>query len=362
MKRFNRRDFLRLSLTTAAGAALAGCSTAQPNPTATPAENATRPQPAPTLVPSPQASPLASATASERPASTATAQPPNPTGTPALAQTIPAPASGQPHMAVARGSDPEAITRAALKALGGMERFVKKGNSVILKPNICTDYYTPEYAATTNPFVVAALVKLCLEAGAKRVRVMDMPFGGTPESAYKKSGIAAAVKAAGGEMELMSPVKFVKTAIPNGKQIKNWNVYRDALEADVLINIPIAKNHSLAVLTLSIKNLFGLASDPGMLHSNLGQRAADLLSLFKPALTVIDAVRILTDHGPTGGSLDDVKLTNTVIASHDAVSADAYATSLFGYKPADIAYITAAAAMGLGTLDLKDIQIEEIHV
>ena len=347
MKSINRRTFLRLSLAAAAGSALAaGCAPAPAavpqEPTQTGAETVqSTPGPSPYPATKNEASPTAA-----KPASPATA----------------APAAGQAYLAVARGKDPEAITRAAIKALGGMERFVKKGNSVILKPNICVDYHTPEYAATTNPAVVGALVKLCLEAGAKQVRVMDMPFGGTPESAYKKSGIADAVQAAGGQMETMSPVKFVKTAIPLGKDMKSWNVYRDALEADVLINVPIAKNHELAILTLSIKNLFGLANDPGMLHRNLGQRAADLLSLFKPTLTVIDAVRILVDHGPTGGSLDDVKLTNTVIASHDPVSADAYAATLFGMKGSDIAYISAAAAMGLGTLDLNSIQTEEIRV
>ena len=209
--------------------------------------------------------------------------------------------------------------------------------------------------------MLAALVRMCLEAGAKRVRVMDSPFGGTAERAYKITGIAAAVQAAGGEMVVMSPVKFVKTAIPNGKDIKNWSIYKDALDADVLINVPIAKHHSLARLTLGTKNLFGLASNPPQLHSNLGQRAADLLSVIRPSLTIIDAVRILTAHGPSGGSLDDVKQTQTIIASHDPVSADAYAASLFGLKGEDIAYIQAAAAMGIGTLDLSNIKIEEIN-
>ncbi len=270
-----------------------------------------------------------------------------------------APAAGQPYLAAIHSTDPEAATHAALKALGGIERFVKQGSEVVLKPNICVDYHPPEYAATTNPAVVAELVKLCLAAGAKRVRVMDMPFGGSPESAYKISGIGAAVEAAGGVMEIMSPVKFVQTAIPAGKSIQSWEVYRDALQADVLINVPIAKHHSLARLSLGVKNLFGLASNPPQLHSDLGQRAADLLSLFRPALTVVDATRILVAHGPTGGSLDDVKTTNLVIASQDPLSADAFAATLFGLKGADISYLKAAAALNLGVLDLSSIKIEE---
>ena len=118
------------------------------------------------------------------------------------------------------GPDPAAITRAAIEALGGMASFVKPGFDVIIKPNICVDYHPPEYAVTTNPTVVATLVTMCLEAGAKRVRVMDYRFGGTPESAYEISGIKAAVEAAGGEMDIMSYPKYIEVEIPQGKSMK----------------------------------------------------------------------------------------------------------------------------------------------
>ncbi len=267
-----------------------------------------------------------------------------------------------PYLAVARGQNPEAIVQAAIKALGGMERFVKKGNDVIIKPNICVAYHTFEYAATTNPEVVAALVKLCLVAGAKRVRVMDQPFGGTAEQAYQISGISTAVKAAGGEMEIMSAMKFREVPIPSGRDITKWQVYGEVLDTDVLINVPIAKHHNLGRLTLGMKNLMGLVKDRNQFHFNLGQRVADLTSLLRPQLTVVDAVRILTNHGPTGGSLDDVKLMNTVIASHDIVATDAYAATLFGLTANDIPAIRAAMEMGLGTTDLKSLKIEEINV
>jgi uncharacterized protein (DUF362 family) len=273
-----------------------------------------------------------------------------------------APTGGQAYLAVARGADPAEITRRVIAALGGIERFVKSGHDVIIKPNICVDYHPPEYAATTNPTVVATLVSLCLGVGAKRVRVMDMPFGGTPDSAYVVTGIGDAVKAAGGEMEVMSRVKYVKTAIPAGRDITEWEIYQDALKADVLINVPIAKHHSLARLTLGSKNLLGLVSKPSGIHRNLGQRLADLASLIRPTLTVVDAVRILTAHGPTGGNLNDVQEINTVIASHDLVAADAYGATLFGLTGSDIAYIKAGAEMSLGTMDLKSIKIEEITV
>ena len=273
-----------------------------------------------------------------------------------------APGAGETYLAVARGEDPAAITLASIAALGGIERFVKAGDDVIIKPNICVAYHTFEYAATTNPVVVGALVRLCKGAGAKRVRVMDSPFGGAPEQAYAKSGIAAEVTAAGGEMEIMNPSKFRKTAIPDGVDLSEWSIYQDALAADVLIDVPVAKHHSLARLTLGGKNLMGLIERRSGLHSNLGQRIADLTSVVRPTLTVVDAVRMLMAHGPTGGSLDDVQIANTVIASHDIVAADAYAATLFGLKGEDIAYVQAGAAMGLGVMDLGSVKVEEVSV
>jgi uncharacterized protein (DUF362 family) len=262
---------------------------------------------------------------------------------------------------VARGSDPAAITERALAALGGIERFVKPGQDVIIKPNICVDYNPPEYAATTNPTVVAALVRLCLGAGARHVQVFDMPFGGTPESAYAISGISEAVQNAGGEMVIMNRAKFIDTAIPEGQSIQSWEIYRDVLTTGVLINVPIAKHHSLARLSLGLKNLLGVVKSPNRIHSNLAQRIADLSSVIRPTLTVVDAVRILVDRGPTGGSLNDVRQLDTVIASHDFVAADAHAATLFNLTGTDVPYIKAAAAMGLGRLDLAGLRVEELN-
>lgn len=265
-------------------------------------------------------------------------------------------------MVVARGGEPEELVRRALAALGGMERFVRPGDDVIVKPNICVAYHTYEYAATTNPWVVGALVKLCLEAGARRVRVMDFPFGGAPEEAYVRSGIQEQVVAAGGEMEIMPRFKFVATEIPQGLDLRRCYIYDEVLNADVLIDVPIAKHHSLARLTLGMKNLMGVIRDRPMMHRNLGQRLADLTSRVRPALTVVDAVRMLMAHGPTGGNLDDVKKMDTVIASPDIVAADSYAATLFGLQPNDLAYVRAATAMGLGRSDLENLKIEEIAV
>lgn len=274
----------------------------------------------------------------------------------------PPPQGSQHYLAVARGGDARAITRAALAAIGGMERFVKDGDDVVIKPNICVDYRPPEYGATTNPEVVAVLVEMCLAAGAGRVRVMDLPFGGSAEIAYSRSGISEAVVSAGGQMEIMNRAKFREMDIPQGRDISSWEVYSEVLTTDVLIDVPVAKHHNLARLSLAGKNLLGVVLRASLMHANLGQRTADLVSLVRPNLTVIDAVRTLMARGPTGGNLSDVRLTNTVIASHDIVAADAYAATLFDLTGSDIPYVKAAAEMGLGTLDLDGLKIEQVSV
>jgi uncharacterized protein (DUF362 family) len=265
-----------------------------------------------------------------------------------------------PDLVIARGGEPEELVRRAIAAFGGMETVVPVGSDVIIKPNICHGYHTFEYATTTNPWVVAALVKLCYEAGASKVRVMDNPFGGSTEKAYEVSGIAEQVALAGGEMALMPNFMYTKTEIPRGKDIKQVEIFGDILKTDVLIDVPIAKHHSLAGLTLGMKNLLGVIKDRPAMHSNLGQRLADLTSLVTPTLTVVDAVRMLMDHGPTGGNLADVKKIDTVIVSNDIVAADSYAATLFGLQPEDLDYIRAAAEMGLGTSKLNLLKIEEI--
>jgi uncharacterized protein (DUF362 family) len=350
----SRRTFLKLTATVAAGAALASCtpkqSTIQPTNTSTSAAT-------PTVPPTPTSGINASGTTPAKPTQVET----NPTET-TTSTPEPSPTTAPPYMAVVHGPDPATITRGAIDALGGMASFVSPGFDVIIKPNICTDYNPPEYASTTNPIVVATLVTMCLEAGAKRVRVMDFPFGGTAKSAYAISGIADAVQAAGGEMHVMSYPKYTSVDIPQGKSLTKVRIYPDILEANLLINVPIAKDHSATRLTLGEKNLMGTVLDRNLMHADLSQRIADLTSLVRPPLTVIDAVRILTAHGPTGGDLADVKQMDMVIASRDIVAADAYATTLFGLTGADIGYIKASAEMGLGTMDLSSVNIQEINL
>jgi len=314
----------------------------------------------PTASPSPTEEVDASSVPPADPTSTATPIPATPrsggTRTPTATPTT----LRHPDLVVARNGEPEQLVRRAMAALGGIERFVQRGDDVIVKPNICVAYHTYEYAATTNPWVVGEIVRLALEAGARRVRVMDYPFGGSPEQAYAKSGIQEQVEAAGGQMEVMTGFKFLDTDIPDGVDLKACKIYDDVLKADVLINIPIAKHHGLARLTLGMKNLMGTIYNRPLMHRNLGQRLADLTSRVRPTLTVIDAVRMLMRNGPTGGNLDDVKQAGTLIVSPDIVAADSYAATLFELTPEDLAYVRAGVEMGLGRSDLDSLRIEEI--
>jgi uncharacterized protein (DUF362 family) len=272
------------------------------------------------------------------------------------------PSSGPPDLVVVRGGEPEELVRQAITSLGGMQRFVQPGYNVIIKPNICVAYHTYEYAATTNPWVVGALVKLCREAGAGRVRVMDNPFGGTPEEAFQRSGIQEQVLAAGGEMEVMAQFKYVPTDIPEGRDLRSCDIYDEVLNADLVIDVPIAKHHNLARLTLAMKNLMGVIRDRPAMHVNLGQRLPDLASRVRPGLIVVDAVRVLVANGPTGGNLDDVRKLDTVIATTDIVAADSYAATLFGMSPVDLDYVRAGTEMGLGRSDLGNLNLQEISL
>lgn len=346
MKQVSRREFLRRTAAAGVGALAGGWLLNACGPQETPASSQPEAIPSPTDRPSAASQPVEPAAAVEDQADSPS----------------PAPVQAYPDLVVGRGGEPEALVRQSLAALGGMERFVSPGADVIVKPNICVAYHGYEYAATTNPWVVGSLVKLALEAGASRVRVLDYPFGGIPEEAYVRSGIQEQVQAAGGEMEVVTGFKFVPAEIPNGQDLRKCEIYDDVLQADVLINVPIAKHHSLARLTLGMKNLLGVIRHRAAMHRNLGQRIADLTSRVTPTLTVVDAVRILTDHGPTGGNLDDVKKLDTIITSADFVAADSYAATLFGLQPEDVAYVQAAAAMGLGQSDLNSLKIEELAV
>ena len=267
--------------------------------------------------------------------------------------------AARPVIAVARDGQPDAMARAAVMALGGMGKFVKKGDVVLVKPNIGWDR-TPEQAANTNPDVVRAVVKMCLEAGAKKVRVMDRPCN-DPRRCYKRSGIKDAVESIGDpavSVEHMDERKFVSMPIKKGQSLTSWTFNKDVLDADRLINVPIAKHHNAARLTMSLKNIMGiLGGNRGNIHHDLDKNLAELNTVVKFDLIVLDAVRVLTANGPQGGRLQDVKALNTVIAGTDPVAIDAYASTLFGIRAEDVPHVVYAAQLGLGEIDLKKVRL-----
>jgi len=230
---------------------------------------------------------------------------------------------------------------------------------VVIKPNIGHPR-APKYAVTTSPSVVATLVSLARQAGAKKVIVMDNPVSSDPAHCYSASKISAAVKAAGGSMKVMGSSGYKRYAIP-GHLLKTHPLYAAIVNADVLINVPIAKQHGSTGLTLAGKNMMGCTSNRQKMHTlGLSQSIAEINAKLRPELTVIDAMRILVHNGPSGGSLSDVRTKNTVIACKDWVAADTYATRLFGKKPGAVPYIKAAANMSLGTMNLSSVTIRKV--
>jgi uncharacterized protein (DUF362 family) len=237
-----------------------------------------------------------------------------------------------------------------------MQRFIKPGNTVVVKPNIGWDR-KPEYAANTHPLVVKAVVEECVKAGAKKVKVFDIPCN-DPRRCYENSGIQAILKGLKNvEMKHVERERFRNTKI-NGSFLKEWELYDEALSADVLINVPIAKHHGLTRLTLGLKNMMGImGGNRGYIHRNMDDALSDINHTVRSRLTIIDATRILLDHGPQGGSLKDVKILNRVIASTDIVAADAYATTFFNLNPQDISTTVAAHKRGLGEMNLNKIKL-----
>ena len=260
-----------------------------------------------------------------------------------------------------KGEDPAAITRKAIEALGGMSRFVKPGAVVVVKPNIGWDR-SVEYAANTNPEVVAALVELCYAAGAKRVNVFDITCNAS-QRCYENSGIKKAAEAKGAKVYFADSWNVVKAHFSSESTMENWPVFRDALECDTFINVPILKHHGSTNLTLGMKNLMGVCSgNRGMMHVDLGTKIFEMARFIVPELTVIDSYRYLKRHGPSGGDLNDVELRKTVIASADYVLADVYASRSVDYDPNSIPYIAKAIEAGLGSATISGKDIVELTI
>ncbi len=240
-----------------------------------------------------------------------------------------------------------------------MKRFVKPGDVVVVKPNMGWDR-SVDLAANTHPQVVKAVVEECLAAGARKVKVFDNTCNDS-RRCYVNSGIETVLKGMKNvECKQIEPERFKKMAL-KGQFLKEWELYDEALSANVYINVPIAKHHGLSRLTLGLKNVMGImGGNRGYIHRNLDIAIADVNAYFKTHLTIIDATRILTAHGPQGGNIADVRVLNKVIASADIVAADAIATTLFGLKPADIPVTVAAYKRGLGEMNLDRIRVVRV--
>lgn len=268
-------------------------------------------------------------------------------------------AAGGPTVAVAARKGAAELVRAAVGALGGMGRFVKRGQRVLVKPNIAWAR-RPEEAATSNPEVVAEVVRLCRGAGAREVKVMDHAVD-VPESlVLEMSGIGRAAGKAGAVVRMASSAAlYEKVRLRRGRVLKWADVLRDMRRADVVINVPIAKVHNSTGLTLGCKNLMGTVLDRGAWHgSDLEQCIADFVAELPPDLVILDAVRMLMTRGPKGPGR--VENRGMVVAGTDPVAVDAYGATLFGRRAEEIRHLKLAHEMGAGEIDLARVTVKNV--
>lgn len=258
-----------------------------------------------------------------------------------------------PPAAYAEGPDAAANVRRTVAALGGIERFVRRGESVLIKPNVGWDRI-PEQAANTDPEVVAELVRLCRAAGARRVVVTDISCN-DPRRCFARSGIAAAAGTAGAEVIESHRLVMVPAALTG--LAAGIEVVEELFKADRVINVPVVKHHSLSRVTLGMKNWYGVLG-PGRnrLHQSIDRSIAELAAAFRPTLTVMDATRVLLRNGPQGGSLNDVKVFDAVAAGTDPVLCDAWGATQLGHEPLSLPFIELAQQRGLGRAELKAVR------
>ena len=264
-----------------------------------------------------------------------------------------------PELVVAKNdTDPAALVRKAVEALGGMKRFISNQDIVVVKPNIGWDR-TPIQAANTNPLVVGEVVRLCYDAGAKHVVVTDASCN-EPNRCFQRSGIWKAAYAMGAEVILPATHRF-RTMRLKGEVLDVWPVYTPLVNADKVINVPIAKHHNLARYTGAMKNWYGsLGGRRNRLHQNIDVSIADLAQFIQPTLTIVDATRVLMRNGPQGGNIADAKDMHTVIATTDQVAADAYGCELIGRTAAEIPYLRMGQERGIGTMHWQNLRFKEV--
>jgi len=249
--------------------------------------------------------------------------------------------------------DVKELTRKTFEAAGGISKFISKGDVVVVKPNISWAR-RPEMAASTNPTVMEAVIELCQEAGARKVRIADNTIHDV-RRCFALTGAGMVAKNTGADLiyprsSLMRRMKL------QGNRLDIWPVFVPLVEADKVINLPVAKHHSLSVLTLGMKNWIGaVGGRRNKLHQDIHMTIVDLAQFFNPTVTLIDGIRIMTRNGPSGGSTSDVVQKNTLILSNDPVAADARAARLFGRKPEQIGFIKLGQKWGLGTYDFQKL-------
>jgi uncharacterized protein (DUF362 family) len=263
---------------------------------------------------------------------------------------------------VAISGEPVAATRKALEAMGGISRFVKKGQRVVLKPNMSFSR-TPDFSATTHPLVVATAAQACIEAGAQQVLILDHTLQ-RAEFCLERTGIRDACKNIPGVHVLALQEKkfFHEIKIPQGKVLEHVEVMKEILDSQVLINIPVAKSHSATGVSLGMKGLMGMIWDRESFHSqyNINQAIADLATVIKPQLTILDATRALASGGPGGPG--EVKKPNLVIAGIDPVAVDSYGVTVVpwygqNFKGRQVEHLLVAYQRGLGKIDIDQLKI-----
>jgi uncharacterized protein (DUF362 family) len=253
---------------------------------------------------------------------------------------------------------PEQLVRRAVDAMGGMRKFVSRGDVVVVKPNIGWDRM-PIHAANTNPDVVAAVIRLAYDAGAKKVVVADGSCN-DPNRCFQRSGIWRAAYELGADVVLPQEHRFRSMRL-KGDVLDEWPVFTTLVDADKVINVPVAKHHNLAKFTAAMKNWYGvLGGRRNRLHQNIDVSIADLATFMRPTLVVMDAWRVLMRNGPQGGNIDDARDMHTVIASVDQVASDAYGCTLIGQKRENLAYLAMGEKRGLGTTRWESLRVREV--
>jgi uncharacterized protein (DUF362 family) len=262
-------------------------------------------------------------------------------------------AGTNPSCVLVKNSTASELTRKAIEMLGGMSRFVKPGQTIVIKPNMSWDR-PPEMAANTNPDVVAEVVKMCGEASASRVMVFDRFIEGQSRS-YITSGIAKAAAAAGADVHYVNDRLFEPVKIENGFALKDYKFYREAIEGDLLINIPVLKRHNLTLLTMGFKNMMGVVgNDRNRFHANFDRMIVDIHRVLHPGLTILDASRALVQNGPEGGSVAWVMKFKTIVAGSDPVMVDTAGAQLLGMKSKALPYLALAEQAGLGSCNIAE--------